>query len=311
MKATPEIKRELIVEAKKRCEGNAKISRWLKVSPRTVRRIWERYRETNSYSALPHKGRKPKVTESDLKNVEITIRETPDITLDEMIEKLDLPIKKSQLSVYIISRGYSYKKKTLHASAKLREDVQLERAEWVNFQCNCDVYSLVFIDETSINCAMTRLYGRAKKNERVNDYTPDARFERTSIISSIRLDGEQAPMMFKGTLDGDLFEFYITNYLAPTLKKGDTVVMDSLSAHKVLGALDAVYEKGASVRFQPRYSPDFNPIELAWSKLKAVLRKLKARTFDELVDAANIALDSFSLSDIRNWFAHHGYVDNS
>jgi transposase len=103
---------------------------------------------------------------------------------------------------------------------------------------------------------MTRLYGRARKSERVNDYTPDVRFERTSIISTISLDGRQAPLMFKGTLNGELFVEYVKEILAPMLREGDVVILDNLTAHKVKNALKPIYQKGASVLFLPPYSPD-------------------------------------------------------
>jgi transposase len=157
---------------------------------------------------------------------------------------------------------------------------------------------------------MTRLYGRAKKGDRVNDYTPDVRFERTSVISSIRLDGTQVPFMFRGTLNGELFSAYIREALSPTLKRGDIVIMDNLSSHKVKGALDPIYEKGAKVMFLPPYSPDLNPIEMSWSKMKSVLRKLKAATYDEMDKSMKTALDSFTKSDIANWFSHNGYNAN-
>jgi len=114
---------------------------------------------------------------------------------------------------------------------------------------------------------MTRLYGRALKSQRVNDYTPDVRFERTSIISTIRLNGTQSPFMFKGTLNGEVFTIYVKYVLAPTLMAGDIVIMDNLSVHKAKGALEAIYQRGAAVIFLPPYSPDFNPIELGWSKI--------------------------------------------
>ena len=186
----------------------------------------------------------------------------------------------------------------------------LKRLEWRGRMVSPDPLRLVFLDESSVNCAMTRLYGRAGKSERVNDYVPDVRFERTSVISTIRLDGGQAPFMFKGTLDGALFAVYVEKVLAPTLKEGDMVVMDNLSAHKVAGAFRPIHEKGASVLFLPPYSPDYNPIELAWSKVKAALRKAKAATFDELVDAMRLALDGITTHDIAGWFRHCGYDAN-
>lgn len=182
-----------------------------------------------------------------------------------------------------------------------------KRIEWQENQGNLDVGKLVFLDESSINCGMTRLYGRALKNERVNDYVPDVRFERTSIISTIRLNSQQAPLVFKGTLNGVVFRAYAEQILAPTLQPGDIVIMDNGSSHKVSGALDPIYAAGASVLFLPPYSPDFNPIELSWSKMKSVLRKLKPRTYDELMLALEIALNSFTLEDIQNWFQHDGY----
>jgi transposase len=157
---------------------------------------------------------------------------------------------------------------------------------------------------------MTRLYGRAKTNERVVDYVPDVRFERTSILSTISFDGSSVPMIFKDTLNAELFSLYISQFLAPTLKCGDIVIMDNLSSHKVKGVLEPIYAAGASVLFLPPYSPDLNPIELSWSKLKAIVRKLKPRTYDELVEALKIALDSFSPDDMHNWFAHDGYEIN-
>lgn len=188
--------------------------------------------------------------------------------------------------------------------------MQKKRVEWREQQKHLDINRLVFIDESGVNCGMRRLYGRSKKGKRVNEYTPDVRFEQTSIISSIRLDGTQAPLMYKGALNGDLFKVYINEILAPTLKNGDIVVMDNLSSHKVTGSLDAIYAKGAIVMFLPPYSPDLNPIEMSWSKMKAVLRKLKATSYDEMLKSMKIALDSFTKLDIANWFSHDGYIDS-
>jgi transposase len=201
----------------------------------------------------------------------------------------------------------SLSKKTLHPKNQLREDVQQRRKDWWGEIKSLAPRKLLFLDETSVNCGMTRPYGRAKKGERVNDYVPDARFERTSVISTIRIDGRQAPMMFKGTLDGNVFAAYVKDVLAPALEGGETVIMDNLASHKVKGALDPIYEKGATVLFLPAYSPDYNPIEQCWSKMKAVLRKLKAKTYDGLTAAMKSALDSVAPSDIAGWFKHCGY----
>jgi transposase len=198
-------------------------------------------------------------------------------------------------------------KKTLHAIEQGREDVSLKRELWKSGQYQMDVNKLLFLDESSINTGMTRLYGRGSSNERVVDYTPDVRFERTTIISSIRANGDMVPLVFEGSLDGDLFKEYISQCLAPTLKDGDIVIMDNLSSHKVKGAIDPIIAAGATVLYLPSYSPDLNPIEMKWSKVKAYLRKVKARTKIELQVAIAEALDTVTISDIIEWFNENGY----
>ena len=154
---------------------------------------------------------------------------------------------------------------------------------------------------------MTRLYGRALSNERVTDYVPDIRFERTSVMGAMGLSGIIAPLAYKGTLNGEFFAVYVKECLAPVMKKGDTLMLDNLSAHKVKDSLNPLYEKGITVIFLPPYSQDFNPIEQAWSKIKAYLRKVKARTFDALFSALGAALDTVSCEDIFAWVGFCGY----
>jgi len=154
---------------------------------------------------------------------------------------------------------------------------------------------------------MTRLRGWGEKHAWVADYVPDARFERTSILATVRLSGVNAPITFKGTLNGAIFALYVRYVLAPTLNVGDVVFLDNLSSHKVSGVLDPIFERGAYVWFLPKYSSDLNPIGLMWSKVKSVLRKFKARTFEELQKALKIAFSEITLSDIKNWYKHDGY----
>ena len=184
----------------------------------------------------------------------------------------------------------------------------VKRSAWKQSQRTFEINRLVFLDESGVNTGMTRLYGRASKHERVVEAVPDIRFHRTTILSSVRLDGTTVPLVFEGALNGDIFRAYIIQLLVPSLKAGDIVVMDNLSSHKVNGVVDAIEAVGASVLFLPPYSPDLNPIELMWSKVKAILRKLKIRS-KELLDASiALALDSVSTSDIAGWFSHDGYA---
>jgi len=170
-----------------------------------------------------------------------------------------------------------------------------------------DIYNLVFLDESGVNTGMTRLYGRSPSSKRVIDYMPDIRFERTSILSSIRANGEMVPFVFEGALNGELFKAYISQCLVPTLHKGDIVIMDNLTSHKVKGVVEPILAAGAQVIYLPPYSPDLNPIEMMWSKIKAYLRKVKARTKEFLETAITEALNRVTTSDILAWFAENGY----
>lgn len=155
---------------------------------------------------------------------------------------------------------------------------------------------------------MTRLYGRAFSNERVNDYVPDVRFERTSVMGALGVTGIVAPLIFKGTLNSELFKTYVNEVLVKTLKNGDTFILDNCSVHTVKDIMKPIIDMGVNVIFLPKYSPDFNPIELAWSKMKACLRKLKPRDSQSLQTAICFALDSISPVDINGWISHCGYA---
>ena len=199
-------------------------------------------------------------------------------------------------------------KKTAYAAEQDRPDVAQRRKEWKNKQGTFQTSRLVFLDESGVNTGMTRLYGRAAKDKRVREAVPDTRFHRTTILSSVRLDGATIPFVFEGALNGDIFRVYIQQLLAPSLKPGDIVIMDNLSSHKVSGIREAIESVGASILFLPPYSPDLNPIELMWSKMKAILRKLRIRSKELLDDAIALAFDTVSISDISGWFRHDGYA---
>ena len=155
---------------------------------------------------------------------------------------------------------------------------------------------------------MTRLYGRAQTNERINEYVPDVRFQRLSILSTMRLDGTQVPFVFDGTPNSELFNKYIEEFLAPTLSVGDVLILDNLSVHRAKGAFDSIVERGVTILFLPPYSSDFNPIELLWSKMKSFLRKKKARTYDTIINTIQAALADISVEDIYAWIKHSGYT---
>ncbi len=155
---------------------------------------------------------------------------------------------------------------------------------------------------------MARLRGRAARGERCRAGVPHGHWKTTTFTAGLRLDGLSAPMLLDGPMDGDAFHAYVTHVLVPELTPGDIVVMDNLPAHKVSGVRHTIEAAGASLLYLPPYSPDFNPIEMAFSKLKAILRKAAARTIDNLWQVIAEAIDDFTPAECRNYFAATGYV---
>lgn len=154
---------------------------------------------------------------------------------------------------------------------------------------------------------MTRLRGRAGLGERVHASAPAGHWQTTTIISSMRLNGRTAALAIEGATDTEVFQVYVREVLCPTLEPGDIVVMDNLSPHKNDATLALIAQAGATVAFLPAYSPDLNPIELMWSKVKQLLRSTEARTWETLITAIATALASITPQDASNWFAHCGY----
>ena len=161
---------------------------------------------------------------------------------------------------------------------------------------------LVFIDESGAKTNMTRLYSRAKEGQRAVDDAPSGHWCTTTMISSVRWDGSTACMVVDGATTKDIFKAYVENILLPTLRPSDIVVLDNLSSHKNQEIRDLIESVGAELWFLPLYSPDLNPIEKMWSKVKAILRKLKARTEQALIAAIAKALEQVTASDAKGWF---------
>ena len=262
--------RKRIIDSKLRGDTEGKIASEKEVNKSTVTKLWSLFRSTKSYAPRPTiRGRKPRLSECQLEQIRKKIIDCPDITLQELIDQLSLPVCISALSRTIrFKLGFKFKKKTLHPIEQQREDVIKQRELWQSEQSEMNLDSLVFLDESSINTGMTRLYGRSTGSDRVVDYTPDVRFERTTILSSVRANGDMVPLVFDGSLNGDIFKEYVAKCLAPTLKVGDIVIMDNLSSHKVAGVIDPIIAVGAKVLYLPPYSPDFNPIEHVWANFK-------------------------------------------
>lgn len=169
------------------------------------------------------------------------------------------------------------------------------------------LHRLKFLDESGVNLGLTRLYGRATPGERVVEATPGTSGAHYTLVAALGLKGVQAPLLFEGAMTRLTFEGYIADVLAPTLRQGEIVLMDNLSAHKSDRVRATLATRGVQVIFLPPYSPDLNPIEKCWAKVKQALRAAKARTWDDLLIAVRKALLSVSQSDVLAWFAHCGY----
>lgn len=167
---------------------------------------------------------------------------------------------------------------------------------------------MVFIDEAGAKTNMIRMYGRAMKGKRVYDYAPHAHWSATTMISSIRYNGETACMVVESSTTSRVFRAYVEHVLVPALKNGDTVILDNLSSHKDEDSIAIIEKTGAQVRFLPPYSPDMNPIEKMWSKVKQILRGAKARSREALLDSISFALSCVTESDSIGWFGSCGYT---
>jgi len=189
--------------------------------------------------------------------------------------------------------------------------VAKRRQAWQAAQPYIDPERLVFLDETGVNTKMTRLYGWSPIGSRCKDSAPFGHWKTMTFVAGLRLTGLTAPWLLDGPMNGDAFRVYIRDVLAPTLKSGDILVLDNLQAHKVLGIREAVEKRKAQVFYLPPYSPDLNPIEMAFSKLKALLRQEPARTVGALVDRVGDVIDRFMPEECANFFTAAGYQRSS
>ncbi len=206
-------------------------------------------------------------------------------------------------SIAAASRG----KKTAHASEQDRPDILKRREDWFEGQPDLDPERLVFIDETWASTNMARRYGRSPRGERLRVGVPHGHWKTTTFVAGLRLTGMVAPMVLDGPINGISFQAYVDQVLVPELRPGDIVIMDNLGSHKGAGVRDAIEAAGASLLYLPPYSPDFNPIENAFSKLKALLRKAAERTVDGLWNTIGALLPAFTPRECANFFAAAGY----
>jgi transposase len=185
--------------------------------------------------------------------------------------------------------------------------VALQRRQWRDWLPLHDAGRYVFLDECGVTTDLLRRYGRSPRGTRLHDHTPCGHWETQTVIAALRVDRVSAPAVFDGPIDAASFRAYIEQVLVPTLRPDDVVVLDNLAVHKQPEVRTAIHAVGAHIRFLPPYSPDFNPIEQTFAKLKAFLRAARPRTFDQVVALVAAALDLFTPEECRNYIRHCGY----
>jgi len=200
--------------------------------------------------------------------------------------------------------NWTRKKKTLHAS----EQNEADRAAWREQAKTLDASKLVFIDECGSNIALTRLYARSLKGERVYGSVPRNRRANITLLASLSLQGMGEAFILEGSADTTVFELYIEQILAPSLQAGHIVVLDNLNTHTGEKVRRAIEARGCQLLFLPSYSPDLSPIEEAFSKLKAFLRRVGARAPEALQEMIGQALQTITVQDAHGWFRHCGYL---
>jgi transposase len=188
--------------------------------------------------------------------------------------------------------------------------VKAARAAWIEHQADLAPEQLIFIDESGLSTKMARLRGWAREGERCHAAIPHGHWKTITFVGGLTLSGILAPMLLDAPMDGECFRAWVEQMLIAALKPDDIVVMDNLAAHKVAGVRQAIENAGARLLFLPPYSPDLNPIENAFAKLKAIVRAAAARSFDALNAAVAHAITRLLPADCANFFAHAGYAFN-
>jgi transposase len=195
----------------------------------------------------------------------------------------------------------------VHAAEQDRPDIAAARVAWRAQQPHLNPARLVFIDETWAKTNMTRLRGRSPRGHRLVAAVPHGRWQTSTFVAALRCGGLTAPLVIGGAMNGVTFLAYVEQFLAPTLVPGDIVVMDNLSSHKIAGVRAAIETRGAALRYLPPYSPDLNPIEQAFAKLKSLLRAAATRSMETLWNAIGATLDHFKPNECANYLVNSGY----
>jgi transposase len=308
MRAISDDLRLRIHEARQAGEGTAEVAERFSVSTAFVRRLIQRFRLTGSLAPKPHGGGPARKLEAYDEALRQAAREHPDATPAEHKERLNLPASRVAVWRALRRLRISRKKKSTHASEQGRPDVAEARRRWPQRLAGVKPEDLVFLDETGTNTAMQRTHGYGPVGQRVVAEAPLAGWKAVTFVGALTAGGLQAPWALEGAMNGEWFLAYVEQVLAPALRPGMVVVMDNLPAHKVAGVEEAVVGAGCRLEYLPPYSPDLNPIENAYSKLKRAMRDWAARTVESVYEGLRQIIGRFSPAECLNYFRHCGYA---
>ena len=301
--------RERVVRAVERGRSRREVARLFGVSASFVIQLMRRFRATGSVKPAKFGGRKKPALAGREETVRALVAAAPSATLAELQRQLSergIIVGRSSIDRFLKRLRLSFKK-TLCAAEQRRPDVAAARLAWRESQKSLDPRRLAFIDETWAATNMTPRYGRCEIGKRLIAHAPFGHWKTTTFIAALRLDGLAAPAVFDGPINGQTFLAYVEQVLAPTLREGDIVIVDNLSSHKVAGVRRAIEAVGAEIRRLPFYSPDLDPIEQVFAKIKNALRKLARRTIDDLWSGFAVAIEDFTPNECQNYFRHAGY----
>jgi transposase len=299
--------RERVVKAVDKGYSRREIVKLFDVSEATIKRYLKQRCETGNLAPKPIPGYPPRKLGALQKGLQPQLEAHPDATLEEHCRlweaQTGINVSISTMSDAIQRLEWTRKKKTLEASERNEE----ERREWREKAKDLDITTCRFLDETGSNRALARLYARAPKGKRARGLVARNRGKNMTLICDLSLAGLGELFFVDGAANGDLFEAYIEYILVPTLHHGETVIMDNLRIHKRKKVRELIEAQGCHLLFLPAYSPDFSPIEEAFSKIKSVLRRIGARTQEALQEALEYACTTVTISDAFGWFRHCGY----
>ena len=271
------------------------------------------FRQNGHIDPKPHGGgNRPAVNEEGCGILSEIIEKKPDMTLKELCEYYKnvsgKKVSKSAMDRTLKKMGITRKKKVLYDPKKNTDRVRKLAEEYSEKIKTEDVGNLIFIDETGMTLNMTLPYGRSLRGKRVIGYRPVSQGKRISAIGAISSEELSACMTYEGTLNGELFLSYLSNFLCPVLKEGHVVITDNAGAHKVKGVKELIESRGAELLYLPPYSPELSPIEMCRSEIKNFLKKAEVRTEELLNEALSESLNMITENDCEGWFGHCGYI---